>query len=73
MVKYEPLKAYDLKKGTIGYVPFELTKRPVHGQNTMILCEIVDVRKNEIEIVPIAGDNMCIWIDSEGIYKKQYA
>lgn len=55
-----------VKKGDVGYVAFYPTCMPTGEHTTMILCEVinVDMKKRKIEVTPIAGDNTCLWIDS---------
>lgn len=65
MTRWEPMKDADLHKGAIGYVSFSLRK-----QDVMILCEVIDIKEKTVEIVPIAGDKTCLWINSDEIYTR---
>ena len=64
MVAWKRMESANLHRGAIGYVEFN------HGQNShvMILCRVADIKGKRIEIVPVASDRTCLWIDSDDIY-----
>lgn len=55
-----------VKKGDVGYVAFYPVCMPTCGHTTMILCEVIDIntKNKKIEVIPVAGDRTCLWIDS---------
>lgn len=70
MTKWKPMKLADLHKGALGYVEFNLKDCCC----ILILCEVVDINRviGRIEIVPVAGDKSCLWVDSDRIYSKSW-
>lgn len=57
MIMWKAIERKDIHRGTIGYVEFLLDARKV-----MIPCEVIGI-KERIEIVPISGERICLWID----------
>lgn len=68
MIRWEPIKGVDLHKGATGYVSFSLPHSSV--QQSMILCEVVDVKGTHIEIIPVASDKTCFWINAGDMYTR---
>lgn len=54
---WKPIELENVHKGVIGFVEFRMNDMP-----TMIVCEIVDMRGEKVEIVAVASDRTCFWI-----------
>lgn len=60
-------KIEDIHIGTIGYVSF-LTR---YHKYIKLICKVLSCTKDRIEVVPIASDGTCIWIDKGEIFRSE--
>ena len=64
MTEITPIPKIQIEVGTVGYVDFSLPRNP---DCMMILCRVLDVHIDKIEITAVAGDNTCLWISNKKI------
>ncbi len=73
MTEITPIKPEDIHVGTVGYVEFQLHdshKHTIKSYGIPILCEVVGITGDQIEIIVIGSNRTCLWIDQNKIYPR---